>query len=347
MSNRQPKQLFKGKLVEQKINRLTILRSDDYKHLSINSPAYKELHNGPSRVKKLSMLFEEKSKTYSSVTNWWLDEKAQLLKNTESPPSPRPRNSIGRLSIGSPGKLMTKLDRIVNELLQKELTYVQSLERGIENYVKVIREGAHDVPKLLRNQVFKLFGNIEEIHELHRDKVYPRLMVCNGNARLIAETISSLIQNDFFYCYIVYTINQKPAEQLITFHSEFFEHLRNCNYDLLGINSFIIQPIQKLPRYKMLLDEMIKELSKDLLMNKEVVAACCVAEKNVKRLLSRLNSSLAINDIIETHEFDAADQMMFLTSMQKNFKVDINDPTMILVPKTSSNFPFRSPVSFF
>jgi hypothetical protein len=108
---------------------------------------------------------------------------------------------------------------------------------------------------------------------------------------------------------------------LITNHSEFFEKLRATSDDLLGVHSFMIQSIQKLPRYKMLLDEMIKELSRDLPFNKESVVACCVVEKNVQRLLNRLNEALSLNDIIETHEFTATIQMGLLTTMQHDFCV--------------------------
>lgn len=335
----------KGKLVEQKIKRLQA--PEDHRNIVKNSSSYRELQCGASRVKKLSKLFEEKPKTFSARTNWWLEEKVKTawMSNDLSPASPKPRTSLsriqGRLS-NSPVKLSSKLDRIVHELLQKELTYIGSLERGIEYYLDVIKEGGAHVPAVLRHQTFRLFGNIEDILKLHKDSLYPRLMICNGSARLIADTITSFILNELFYCYIIYAINQKSAEQLITSHHEFFESLRYD--DILGVHSFIIQPIQKLPRYKMLLDEMIKELSRDVHFNKEALAACCVAEKNVQRLLIRLNESLALNDIIETHVYSASVQMGLLTTMQRDFGVSLNEPMMMLVPKSNSFFSFRTPV---
>lgn len=333
-----PNNLFKSKMVEQKINKLNVLQKDDIKNLPANSPAWRDLQNGPSRVKKLSKLFEEKS-TACNSTNRWLEEK----KSRESSGSPKPRTNINRIS-DSPGKLMSKLERIASELLQKELTYIQALERGIDYYVSAVKQEAEEVPLELRHQTFKLFGNIEEICKLHKESVYPRLLVCNGNVKLMAETITSFVQNDLFYCYVVYAINQKYAEQLISIHYAFFEGLRSTSDDLLGINSFTIQPIQKLPRYKMLFDEMIKELSSDVISHKETIAACCVAEKSVQRLLSRLNQAMSINDIAETNEFGVSVQMSLLTTMQNSFGVKISEPMMILVPKTSLIFPFRSPV---
>lgn len=339
--------------MEQKIKRLSVLQvGDDSKSLQ-SSPSWKDLQNGPSRVKRLSKVFEEKSKTYSAKTNWWLEEKiarAAKANNHESSESPKPRPSLSRIQgsmSNSPVKLATKLDRIIHELLQKELSYIQALGKGVDYYISGVKQGDEEVPEVLRHQTFRLFGNIEEIFKLHKDSVYPRLLICNGNARIIADTITSFIQNELFYCYIVYSINLKSSEQLINHHGEFFEYLRSTSDDLLGVSSFLIQPVQKLPRYKMFFDEMIKELSRDMPHNKEALAACCIAEKNVQRLLVRLNEALTINDIIETQEFSAPVQMGLVTSMQKDFGVSLDEPMMLLMPKTSSHFPFRSPVRFY
>lgn len=342
-----PNQHMKGNIVEQKIKRLTT--GDEHKNLQRCSPSWRELQNGNHRVKKLSRLFEEKTKGSNLKTvNWWLEEKVQQKELAEARTPTKPRVSLGRIHgrvNSSPIKIITKLDRIIAELLQKEASYIQTLERGIDYYVSDIKEGSMNVPAPLRQQTFRLFGNIEEIFKLHRDSVYPRLMICNNNARLIADTITSFIQNDLFYHYVIYAINQKSAEQLAVANSEFFEALRSTSDDLLGIHSFLIQPIQKLPRYKMFFDEMIKELSRDLPFNKEALAACCVAEKNVQRLLTRLNEALSINDIIETHEYSASVQMGLLTTIQHDYGVSLSEPMMLLVPKSSSHFPFRSPVS--
>lgn len=345
MADRLPINPLKGKFVEQKINRLTVMQ-DDVMSAKVNSPSLKVLRRGDSRVKLLSKVFEEQTKTYSAKTNWWLEDKAQAEQFTAAS-SPKPRNSLCRSSaVNSPVKA-SKIERIISELLQKESTYIQALERGIDYYVSPIREADPEVPELLRSQTFRLFGNIEQIYELHKNSILPRLMICSGDPRLIAETISGYIQNELFYVYVVYSINHKSAEQLIAHHGEFFENLRATSDDLLGVYSFIIQPIQKLPRYKMLLDEMIKELTKDVIVDKEAVAACCVAEKNVKRLLARLNDALTLNDIIETREYSSVEQLGFLSSIQKALNFSIKEPLMLLMPKSTSTYPQRMPLNIY
>jgi hypothetical protein len=57
-----------------------------------------------------------------------------------------------------------------------------------------------------------------------------------------------------------------------------------------------------LPRYQLLLNEIIKDLSKDLENTKQSIAACCVAEKNVQRLILQCNEAMSINDIRNCYE---------------------------------------------
>lgn len=78
-------------------------------------------------------------------------------------------------------------------------------------------------------------------------------------------------------------------------------------HDKLGINSFLVQPIQRLPKYQLLLHQLIKELGKTLDEDgvKDKIAACCRAEKHIQRLLDRVNDSMSINDIEDCVEVNS------------------------------------------
>lgn len=245
---------------------------------------------------------------------------------------------------------VNRLERLVRELVQKERDYIDTLERGIECYLRPIAMSKCDeleVPQVIRNQKFKLFGNIEEICSLHKSTVLPHLLSCGDNIYQIAETFINLIQSDAFYCYINYAINHRQAEELLSSYADFFARIQKTCNDRLGVMSFIIQPIQKIPRYPLLLEEMIKELSKDMHLNKKTLARLCIAKKNIERFLTRLNQALTINDIIETHEVPANLQCGLITCLQIEFGVNINEPTLLLVPSFSSHHGYRSAVSNF
>lgn len=257
---------------------------------------------------------------------------------------------IRRMTTSPTKQSGNRLERLLRELLQKERDYVETLERGIERYLRPIALNKFDefeVPQDIRNQKFKLFGNIEEICVLHKSTVLPYLLSCGDNIHQIAETFINLIQSDAFYCYINYAINHKQAEELLSSYANFFTRIQKASNDRLGVMSLIIQPIQKIPRYPLLLEEMIKELSKDMHVNKKTLARLCVAKKNVERFLTRMNQALTINDIIETHEVPANLQCGLITCLQIEFGVNINEPTLLLVPSFSSHHGYRSAVSKF
>ena len=70
----------------------------------------------------------------------------------------------------------------------------------------------------------------------------------------------------------------------------------------MGINNFLLRPIQQLPKYKLLLNEIIKELSNDILLNKQEIAILVIAENTVLRLLDLVNESMNINHIKNCNE---------------------------------------------
>lgn len=238
-----------------------------------------------------------------------------------------------------------RIEGLVRELVQNERDYIESLEKGIENYLNPIASDNLEVPDDLRYQKFKLFGNIEEICSFHKSTVLPHLLSCGDNIHQIAETLINLIQSDAFYSYINYSINHLQAQEFLISHAKFFTQLQRKCEDRLGVMSFIILPIQKVPRYPLILEEMIKELSADMHVNKQALASLCLAKKKIEKFLTRVNQAMTINDIIETHQVPVKLQCGLITCLQIEFGVNINEPTLILVPSFSSHHGYRSPVS--
>jgi hypothetical protein len=68
-------------------------------------------------------------------------------------------------------------------------------------------------------------------------------------------------------------------------------------HDMLGVISFLLQPIQRVPRYQLLMNEIVKELMKDAFNRKDEISRVCVAEKTIQRLLNSVNEALFIHDI--------------------------------------------------
>lgn len=193
--------------------------------------------------------------------------------------------------------------------MEIEQNYVDNLKLGVENYIHTFEKqiDAMDKPKKvpLLGQKTHIFGNLESIYEFHRDEFYPELMKCQEDIKEIAGVFLNYIQNDYFYGYVLFAINRPRSEMICRLNSDFFLNAQKICHDKLGVNSFLLQPIQRLPRYQLLFNEVIKDLTKELTKNiefgltKQQLKVCCETEKALQRLLDTVNESMSINDIQE------------------------------------------------
>lgn len=78
---------------------------------------------------------------------------------------------------------------------------------------------------------------------------------------------------------------------------DFFQDLRKLKNDQLGIISFLLQPIQRIPRYQLLLREMIKEIIPYGAEQYQLLAQICEAEKRIVRLLRTINEAISVFDL--------------------------------------------------
>lgn len=64
----------------------------------------------------------------------------------------------------------------------------------------------------------------------------------------------------------MYYINRKRSEDLCQLNENkiFFKNRQNEIKDKLGLNSFLLTPVQRLPKYGLLLGQLIKEFTKQL-----------------------------------------------------------------------------------
>ncbi|XP_052873182.1 uncharacterized protein LOC128278490 [Anopheles cruzii] len=218
----------------------------------------------------------------------------------------------------------SRVTNILQELLDNEANYVQTLGRGITNYISIMT--AKELPPGLRGQRYHIFGNIEKIHSLHQNQFLPMLQSNRASIQGIAETFIRFLEHDKFYCYIMFALNRPKSERICNRNLDFFQRRQSDVDDKLGLNSFLLQPIQRLPRYKLLLAEINKEILKqmeDTLLDsvKDEIGILCKAEKRLERFIDVVNEAMSINDIQECYEVNLFHQGKF----RKMFEVDVYD----------------------
>ncbi|XP_073812324.1 uncharacterized protein [Musca autumnalis] len=202
---------------------------------------------------------------------------------------------------------------ILDELIKTEETYVENLWTGINNYGNMFER--KDLPMGLRGKKYVLFGNVEQLAEFHRDEFLPMLHRNKHDLKRLFDEFQHYIEQHCFYGYVLYTMNKQRSLKLCDTYKNYFKLIQTELDDKLGINSFLVQPIQRMARYPLLLTQFITTLFKNRdYVLKPVIESCCRLEKRLRTLLTTTNESEVINDIVclsETHEFNTFYQGKF------------------------------------
>lgn len=179
----------------------------------------------------------------------------------------------------------SKIKMIIEELMDIEKRYIFNLRTGIETYIVPFK--SLPLPQSLEGRRFDIFINIEQIREFHETKLLPRLINSGHDPQKIGEVFVELIDSGLFDCYITYVANSDKSLAIHKEHKYFFAQL---DRDRLGISSFLLQPVQILPRYRLIFSELVKELfNNDCLGNKAAIKSCFGAESKLHKLLTIVN----------------------------------------------------------
>ncbi|KAM8713266.1 hypothetical protein ACLKA7_013559 [Drosophila subpalustris] len=222
----------------------------------------------------------------------------------------RPKEEEDEIEIELRDKSDKCVHPILEELIHTEEAYVKNLFTGLENYGNIFQR--KDLPLGLRGKKYDLFGNIEQIAEFHRDEFLPMLHRNRRDLKRLFDEFLEFLDQNCFYGYVIFTMNKQKSLKLCDLYKNYFTSIRLERDDKLGINSFLVQPIQRMARYPLLLTQFINTFFKnrDIVM-KPLIESCCRLEKRLRTLLTTTNESEVINDIVDCNEFNVYYQGKF------------------------------------
>ncbi|KAH8400910.1 hypothetical protein KR009_001740 [Drosophila setifemur] len=197
-----------------------------------------------------------------------------------------------------------KISFIIDELIQTEVNYVNNLKKGMVNYGQL--KGAEDLPEGLAGEEKQklLLGNIPEILELHEQEILPLMLRNQRDLKGLFDEFAVHFEKNNFYCYVSFTMGKKSSMQLRQDNREWLQTYQTTIKDKLGIDSFLVQPIQRLTRYPLLLQQFISEFYKSGISCKPVLSAVCKLETRMRRALDVVNQAEEIPNIEELNELD-------------------------------------------
>lgn len=151
---------------------------------------------------------------------------------------------------------------IIQEMITTEETYLLKLESLINNVILPLKS----LKILEQNDFDDQFLSIINIYDIHKKFSFSDTSSRNLTfVNLIDELIKNL---DIYSNYLAYfDPNMTRRGHLLTYNKKFAEFIENLNknppkyYD--NLESLMIQPVQRIPRYRLLIQELLKYTPKD------------------------------------------------------------------------------------
>uniref|UniRef100_A0A3Q1MYY7 MCF.2 cell line derived transforming sequence n=1 Tax=Bos taurus TaxID=9913 RepID=A0A3Q1MYY7_BOVIN len=175
---------------------------------------------------------------------------------------------------------------VVYFLIQTERAYVRELFTGyraeMDNPEMFVL-----MPPLLRSKRDVLFGNMAEIYEFHNNIFMSSLENCVDAPERVGSCF--LERKDDFQMYAKYCQNKPRSEAIWKKYSEcaFFQECQRKLKHRLGLDSYLLKPVQRITKYQLLLKELLK-YSKD-----------CVGSVELKEALDTMLDLLkSVNDLM-------------------------------------------------
>ncbi|KAM9665922.1 pleckstrin homology domain-containing family G member 1 isoform 1-T1 [Trichechus inunguis] len=156
------------------------------------------------------------------------------------------------------------VDRVVQEILETERTYVQDLKSIVEDYLDCIRDQTK-LP-LGTEERSALFGNIQDIYHFNSELLQD-LENCENDPVAIAECFVS--KSEEFHIYTQYCTNYPRSVAVLTecmrnkMLAKFFRERQETLKHSLPLGSFLLKPVQRILKYHLLLHEIENHLDKD------------------------------------------------------------------------------------
>jgi len=189
------------------------------------------------------------------------------------------------------GKSSRRRYRLWNEVIQTERTYKKNLEFAISNY-KPKLTGSDLVTAA---EVNMIFGNVQEmknISEFILEQLTKQVLPTTSGAPLGRVFIKTL---PFLKMYINYSVNferfigvygtLKQNKTFVEMEKEIAQGQQHLN-----LGDLLITPVQRIPRYKMLFDQLVVLTPKDfsgydelVSCNSEITALCSTINESKKK----------------------------------------------------------------
>nr|XP_051685745.1 pleckstrin homology domain-containing family G member 4B isoform X3 [Oryctolagus cuniculus] len=174
-------------------------------------------------------------------------------RSLSSPSRTQPPEEVGAQHTGS------RLQHIVAEMISTEQEYVRSLGYVIDNYFPEMDR--MDLPQGLRGKRSVIFGNVEKLRDFHQQCFLQELERCRHCPLAVGRGF--LRHEEEFHMYALYSKNKPQSDALLSSHGNaFFKDKQQELGDKMDLASYLLKPVQRMGKYVLLLQDLVKEASR-------------------------------------------------------------------------------------
>ncbi|XP_054649445.1 pleckstrin homology domain-containing family G member 3 isoform X2 [Dunckerocampus dactyliophorus] len=163
---------------------------------------------------------------------------------------------------GAPPRQLSRLERVVMEIVETEQAYVRDLKSIVEDYLGCIID-CGGLP-LAPEQVSTLFCNIEDIYEFNSELLED--LERSPHAAAIADCFVE--RSEAFDIYTLYCMNYPNSVAVLRDCMKnqslvrFFQERQTTLNHSLPLETYLLKPVQRILKYHLLLQELSKHLDK-------------------------------------------------------------------------------------
>ncbi|XP_066517251.1 guanine nucleotide exchange factor DBS isoform X2 [Hoplias malabaricus] len=177
------------------------------------------------------------------------------------------KNGDGVIQNGRPPSLSEEEEtlavlrrHVMNELLETERAYVEELLCVLQGYAEEM-DNPNMVPLIpitLQNKKDVLFGNMPEIYQFHNKTFLRELETYTDCPELVGRCFLERMTD--LQIYEKYCQNKPRSESLWRQCSDcaFFQECQKKLEHKLGLDSYLLKPVQRITKYQLLLKELLK-----------------------------------------------------------------------------------------
>ncbi|XP_022916986.2 triple functional domain protein-like [Onthophagus taurus] len=234
-----------------------------------------------------------------------------------------------------PFKIHSKADMIIQEFLETEYTYIENLTIIKNDYIKYFKK--------INLDASRMFGNIEEILEETKN-FYCSLHLCANDCEYIAKTIEDY--RYLFELYPIYSLNKLKADNLV---QKRFKPILQERQKILGhkldLASYLLNPVQRLGRYILLLQNLQKSIRKPECLDNAI--------KLLEKAMKRGNDYVAIAsisqctiDLYKKGTYIDREKFTLLKPKREEIVVFLFENTIVLTlpQQNTENFVYKSSI---